>query len=357
MELDDAARQRESQAGASGARREERIEDSRFLSRRQTGAVIADREHKRSVVRKDVRFGRLSLPVPLAQGPAHVGTWHARLKIDPERYQEQVRELRAPDAVRRLHSHGVRYSLNVHTTSNLRARAQVSQRSFLPGEDTYQAAPVVILGYGVWQTRYQGDRNVLGRTVRAGSQGDLGPLDLFRYSGAGALDWSTSAKDKYFSVDGGQTSYAGKASFALGKLNGDGRQDLLVQVNNGWRVLYSNGTGFVTGELIVPSWPSGSLAYYYAPIPIDDSRVRIGPVALGGDAFVPIVERFRARFARHLLRPRALARRLVEVPVDDERGPAHRSAAVASTVLMIVRDHRSPRPSRTGQDSNSPLPW
>ena len=59
MELDDAPRQREPETGARGARREERIEDSCFLSRRQTGAVIADREHERSVVRKDARFGWL----------------------------------------------------------------------------------------------------------------------------------------------------------------------------------------------------------------------------------------------------------------------------------------------------------
>jgi RHS repeat-associated protein len=53
-------------------------------------------------------------------------------------------------------------------------------------------------------------------------------------------------------------------------VNGDGRQDLLVEVNNGWRVLYSTGTGFVTGELIVSAPLSGtSVAYYYPPTPID----------------------------------------------------------------------------------------
>ena len=58
MELDDAPRQREPEASAGRARREERIEDSRFLSRGQTGAMIADREHERSVLGKDARFGR-----------------------------------------------------------------------------------------------------------------------------------------------------------------------------------------------------------------------------------------------------------------------------------------------------------
>jgi putative ABC transport system permease protein len=39
-------------------------------------------------------------------------------------------------------------------------------RGFLPGEDSPQAPPVVVLSYGVWHTRYQGDPKVLGRPVR-----------------------------------------------------------------------------------------------------------------------------------------------------------------------------------------------
>ena len=39
-------------------------------------------------------------------------------------------------------------------------------RGFLPGEDSSQAPPVVVLSYGVWHTRYQGDPKVLGRPVR-----------------------------------------------------------------------------------------------------------------------------------------------------------------------------------------------
>ena len=54
-------------------------------------------------------------------------------------------------------------------------------------------------------------------------------------------------------------------------INGDGRQDLLLQVNNGWRVLYSNGTGFTTGELIVSTSALvyGSVMKYFPPVPID----------------------------------------------------------------------------------------
>ena len=49
-------------------------------------------------------------------------------------------------------------------------------------------------------------------------------LDLFRYSGAGQLDWSTSSSNKYFSINGGATELFGDSSFSLGAFNGDQRQ-------------------------------------------------------------------------------------------------------------------------------------
>jgi RHS repeat-associated protein len=53
-------------------------------------------------------------------------------------------------------------------------------------------------------------------------------------------------------------------------VNGDGRQDFVLHVNNGWRVLYSNGSGFVTGELVVPALTYNSQATSHSPvIPID----------------------------------------------------------------------------------------
>ena len=39
-------------------------------------------------------------------------------------------------------------------------------RDFTPDEDRKEAAPVVILGYNLWRTRYESDRNVLGRTIK-----------------------------------------------------------------------------------------------------------------------------------------------------------------------------------------------
>lgn len=52
----------------------------------------------------------------------------------------------------------------------------------------------------------------------------MSQLDLFRYSGPAALDWSTSDADKYFSIDGGVSELFGESSFSLGRFNGDGRQ-------------------------------------------------------------------------------------------------------------------------------------
>ena len=39
-------------------------------------------------------------------------------------------------------------------------------RDFLPGEDRKGAEAVVIIGYGVWKTRYGGDPNIIGKAVR-----------------------------------------------------------------------------------------------------------------------------------------------------------------------------------------------
>jgi hypothetical protein len=51
----------------------------------------------------------------------------------------------------------------------------------------------------------------------------MSQLDLFRYSSAGNLDWSTQ-NVPYFSIDGGATQLFGDSRFSTGTLNGDGRQ-------------------------------------------------------------------------------------------------------------------------------------
>jgi hypothetical protein len=49
-------------------------------------------------------------------------------------------------------------------------------------------------------------------------------LDLFRYSAADVMDWSTSANDKFFSIDRGVSQLFGDSRMSLGRYNGDGRQ-------------------------------------------------------------------------------------------------------------------------------------
>ena len=39
-------------------------------------------------------------------------------------------------------------------------------RGFLPDDDKAGAAPVVVLGYGIWKDRYASSPNVIGRQVR-----------------------------------------------------------------------------------------------------------------------------------------------------------------------------------------------
>jgi len=51
----------------------------------------------------------------------------------------------------------------------------------------------------------------------------MSQLDLYRYSSAGNLDWSTQ-NTPYFSLDGGVSQLFGDSRFSTGTLNGDGRQ-------------------------------------------------------------------------------------------------------------------------------------
>ena len=96
----------------------------------------------------NLRFCRMSLPVPLSQGSAHIGTWHAVLKLTPD-FHEKYRNAfeRDPRRQRQLASLGTRYSLSVYTTSNLRLKAQVNQRGFLPGDSINLRA--VLTEYGI----------------------------------------------------------------------------------------------------------------------------------------------------------------------------------------------------------------
>ena len=52
------------------------------------------------------------------------------------------------------------------TTFRLIGEQAILGRGFIPEDDLDGAAPVVVLGYGIWQSRYAGDRGVLGRTIK-----------------------------------------------------------------------------------------------------------------------------------------------------------------------------------------------
>lgn len=68
-----------------------------------------------------------------------------------------------------------------------------------------------------------------------------------------------------FSINDG--GYAARTLYLGADINGDGRQDLLVQMTSGWQVLYSTGTGFSTGDFL-PTYLIGQ-RNYSSPIPID----------------------------------------------------------------------------------------
>lgn len=89
-----------------------------------------------------VEMYRVSLPLPLGANTAHIGTWHALLGISG----------RYPGVA----THGfisqtqsARYSLSVHTYSNLRMRASLAQNSNEPGATVFVRASLTEYGQPV----------------------------------------------------------------------------------------------------------------------------------------------------------------------------------------------------------------
>jgi RHS repeat-associated protein len=82
--------------------------------------------------------------------------------------------------------------------------------------------------------------------------------------------WTPAAGSKivstYISFQWAQ--YLNRTLHTAADINGDGRQDVVVQVNNGWRVLYSTGTSFTEGELLSTTY-FASQASYATPVAID----------------------------------------------------------------------------------------
>lgn len=92
------------------------------------------------------RSYRFTLPVAVGAGQ-HAGTWHVVLSVDSRDYKKMLEALRKRDRAQDQHAlqsfatHGARYSVAIHTYSNLRMETRVEQSSFEPGGTlTFQAA-------------------------------------------------------------------------------------------------------------------------------------------------------------------------------------------------------------------------
>ena len=87
------------------------------------------------VAGQNVSYYRVSLPAPIGSGDgAAEGEWHAVLEVDPKYFQRYLNEVEGIEGMyQQVSTHGVQYSLNVHTYSNLRLRASIAQDSLEPG--------------------------------------------------------------------------------------------------------------------------------------------------------------------------------------------------------------------------------
>lgn len=97
----------------------------------------------------NLKTSRFSLPVAFQANTVHAGTWHALLEIDREDLKQVLGD---PDRANRaalveLRSKGAKYCLSIHSFSNLRMNAAVSQSGFVPGSTMFLRA--TLTEYGV----------------------------------------------------------------------------------------------------------------------------------------------------------------------------------------------------------------
>ncbi len=82
----------------------------------------------------NVSYYRMRLPIPVGGSEAREGTWHAVLTVDDNAYRKYLPTVYDyPRLHQSTQAHGVRYSLSVHSRSNLRLRAHLGQNSLEPG--------------------------------------------------------------------------------------------------------------------------------------------------------------------------------------------------------------------------------
>jgi hypothetical protein len=110
-----------------------------------TGAVTAI--GGTSVLGETLSYYRLTLPAAVGAG-AHGGEWHVLLTVEEDLFKRYLSKLdNHPDAVRRALAHGLRYSVNVHSYSNIRMDATLEQSGHEPGATMTLHA--VLSEYGV----------------------------------------------------------------------------------------------------------------------------------------------------------------------------------------------------------------
>lgn len=82
-----------------------------------------------------VSYYRFLLPNILDEIRAHAGQWHALLKLDEGNFKEYIAGLDDDNRMAFLlaRTHGLRYSLNVHSWSNLKMNVTLQQNSYDPG--------------------------------------------------------------------------------------------------------------------------------------------------------------------------------------------------------------------------------
>jgi hypothetical protein len=96
------------------------------------------------------RSYRFTLPAAIGAGQ-HGGTWHALLTIDRKELKQLLPRLRErdPAAFQALATHGARYSVAIHSYSNLRFAARAEQDAYGPGATVRFAAELSEYGLSV----------------------------------------------------------------------------------------------------------------------------------------------------------------------------------------------------------------
>lgn len=96
----------------------------------------------------DMLFYHFGLPVAFGAGQ-HAGTWHAVLEVDGPKFRRYLEGLRQQDQrlFARASAHGVHYSVNVHSWSNVRMKTRLDQTGQLPGATIFVRA--ALSEYGI----------------------------------------------------------------------------------------------------------------------------------------------------------------------------------------------------------------